>query len=180
MPPKALAYKRRANPTQILSLIYGALLTASVRSGLGKHRAAIDPSKVSDTLKLYTLAIPFGVIVLALSTLAIAIVLNGLIAPTKRHSCILFFPPILQIVLGTVGITMVFSQCKPTSTLWNSQLGAKCWDKSLILGYVYFMSVYVAFVDIFLAVVPLVAFWKLGFKPKTNIVLCLVVSAMIL
>ncbi|KAL9027649.1 MAG: hypothetical protein Q9180_007296, partial [Flavoplaca navasiana] len=34
------------------SLIWGAILTASVRQGLGKHAYALDPSRVSMALKL--------------------------------------------------------------------------------------------------------------------------------
>ncbi|KAL8799716.1 MAG: hypothetical protein Q9182_005694 [Xanthomendoza sp. 2 TL-2023] len=40
----------------LLSVIYGALLTASVKLGLGKHPYAIDPTKISQTLELYTVA----------------------------------------------------------------------------------------------------------------------------
>ncbi|KAL8727666.1 MAG: hypothetical protein Q9166_005902 [cf. Caloplaca sp. 2 TL-2023] len=46
----------------VLSVIYGALVTASVHMGLGRHPYAIDPTKISHTLKLYTIAMPFGVL----------------------------------------------------------------------------------------------------------------------
>lgn len=108
--------------------------------GLGKHPLAIDPNKIPLTLKLYTAAVPFGVMVLSLPTLAIAICLNNIIAPTKRQVWILYTFPILQIIMGSIGIILVFTQCKPPSTLWNPQPGARCLDKSILLGYVYFMS----------------------------------------
>ncbi|KAL8917673.1 MAG: hypothetical protein Q9172_005736 [Xanthocarpia lactea] len=164
----------------ILSLIYGALLTASVHLGLGKHAFAIDPSKITYAIKLYTIAVPFGIVVLALTTLAIAIVLNGLIAPSKWHTCILYFLPVLQFVIGITGIAMLLTQCTPTSALWNPQPGAKCRDKSISINYLYFKSAYVAFVDVFLAVVPFVAYWKLQIKAKAKIGLFLVMSATVL
>ncbi|KAL8855314.1 MAG: hypothetical protein Q9178_008028 [Gyalolechia marmorata] len=124
----------------VLSLIYGALLTASVHLGLGKHAFAIDPSKITYAIKLYTIAVPFGIVLLALPTLAIAIVLNGLIAPSKWHTCILYFFPVLQFVMGVTGIVMLMTQCTPTSALWNPQPGAKCRDKSINMNYFYFLS----------------------------------------
>ncbi|KAL8805241.1 MAG: hypothetical protein Q9200_005513 [Gallowayella weberi] len=144
--------------------------------GLGKHPYAIDPTKISQTLKLYTVAVPFGLMVPSLSTLAIAICLNNLIAPTKRQRCILYIFPYLQMVIAIVGIILIFTQCKPRSTLWKPQKGARCLDKSVLLGWVYLMSVYVAFVDFFLAIVPLVAFWQLQIKPKAKFILCLLMS----
>ncbi|KAL8815527.1 MAG: hypothetical protein Q9223_005336 [Gallowayella weberi] len=105
--------------------------------GLGKHPYAIDPTKISQTLKLYTVAVPFGLMVPSLSTLAIAICLNNLIAPTKRQRCILYIFPYLQMVIAIVGIILIFTQCKPRSTLWKPQKGARCLDKSVLLGWVY-------------------------------------------
>ena len=116
------------------------MLTASVHLGLGKHAFAIDPSKITYAIKLYTIAVPLGIVVLALPTLAIAIVLNGLIAPSKWHTCILYFFPVLQFVVGITGIVMLFTQCTPTSALWNPQPGAKCRDKSITINYLYFLS----------------------------------------
>ncbi|KAL8758037.1 MAG: hypothetical protein Q9199_001767 [Rusavskia elegans] len=164
----------------VISIIYGALLTASVHLGLGKHTYAIDPRKISSALKLYTVAVPFGLTVLGVPMVAIAIVLKNLIASTKRHTWILFFFPILQLVLTTVGVVLLFNECKPTSTLWNQRPGAKCWDSRITIRYVYFTSVYGAFVDVFLAVVPPIAYWKLQIRPKEKIVLFLVMGATVL
>lgn len=132
--------QRPSDPQQLISLIYGALLTASVRLGLGKHPYAIDPSKMSQMLKLYTMATPFGILVLALPTLAIAIVLADLIGSTRRHTWILYLFPVLQILIGIIGIILLFTQCKPASTLWRAQPGPRCLDPSRMTGYVYFMS----------------------------------------
>ncbi|KAL8851202.1 MAG: hypothetical protein Q9221_003833 [Calogaya cf. arnoldii] len=133
-----------------MSLIYGALLTASVRVGLGKHPYAIDPRNMSQVLKLYTFAVPFAILGLAVPTLAIAIVLIGLIGPIRPRTWIVYFFPILQIVIGVIAVILLFAQ------------------------------LYVAFVDVFLASVPLVAFWKLQIKPSAKVTLFLVMSATVL
>ncbi|KAL8673204.1 MAG: hypothetical protein Q9168_002356 [Polycauliona sp. 1 TL-2023] len=164
----------------VLLIIYSALLTASVHLGLGKHPYAIDPSNISRALKLYTLAVPFGILVLALPTLAVAIVLRDLIAPTKRHTWILYLFPLVQIIISAVGIIVTFETCKPTSTLWSPQPNSTCFHRNRILGVSYFISVYNASVDIFLAAVPLAAFWKLQIKRKAKVVLGLVMSATVL
>ncbi|KAL8883757.1 MAG: hypothetical protein Q9192_007013 [Flavoplaca navasiana] len=110
---------------QVNSLIWGAILTASVRQGLGKHAYALAPSRVSMALKLYAISVPFGLTTLGLPTVALAIVLNNLIASTKRHTCIIFVLPILRLVLAFIEIVLLFTSCKPVSTLWNPQPGAK-------------------------------------------------------
>ncbi|KAL8962956.1 MAG: hypothetical protein Q9193_000713 [Seirophora villosa] len=83
----------------VLSIIYSALLTASVHWGLGKHLVAISSADLSHAIKLYTVSVPFGVLS------------------------------------------------------------------------------FTAFTDIFLAVAPMFAFWKLRLKPKAKIVLVLLFSS---
>ncbi|KAL8891635.1 MAG: hypothetical protein Q9215_001403 [Flavoplaca cf. flavocitrina] len=164
----------------INSLIWGAILTASVRQGLGVHTYALDPSRVSMALKLYAISVPFGLMLLGLPTVALAIVLNNLIASTKRHTCIIFALPILRLVLAFVEIVLLFTLCKPVSTLWNPQPGAKCRSPLFAIRFLYFLSAFGAFVDVFLAVVPLVAYWKLQIRQKAKVVLFLVMGATVL
>ncbi|KAI4087642.1 MAG: hypothetical protein LQ344_006640 [Seirophora lacunosa] len=83
----------------VLSIIYSALLTASVHWGLGKHPVAISPADLSHAIELYTVSVPFGVLS------------------------------------------------------------------------------FTAFTDIFLAVAPIFAFWKLQLKPKAKILLVLLFSS---
>ncbi|KAL8711748.1 MAG: hypothetical protein Q9220_003919 [cf. Caloplaca sp. 1 TL-2023] len=130
----------------VFSLIFGAILTASIHLGLGKHVYAIDPKNVSYMLKLYLIAIPFAVTTLSLPTLAVAILLKHIIDPTPRHLLVLYGLPTLQIIATQIDVILIFTQCLT------------------------------AFTDIFLAVVPIVAFWKLQVKPKIKIVLLLLMS----
>ncbi|KAL8724970.1 MAG: hypothetical protein Q9181_006590 [Wetmoreana brouardii] len=160
----------------VLSIIFGAILTACVHLGLGKHPFAIDPKVVPRVLKLYLISVPFAIFTLSLPPIAVAILLKHLLAPTRRQLWILYGVPILQLVTAVMDVILIFVQCLPTSTLWDPKPGAKCWPRKVITGYVYFALSYTAFTDLFLAVVPIVAFWKLQLKPKAKIVLFLVMT----
>ncbi|KAL8699741.1 MAG: hypothetical protein Q9201_005824 [Fulgogasparrea decipioides] len=142
----------------VLSIIFGAILTACVHLGLGKHPFAIDPKVIPRVLKLYLISVPFAIFTLSLPPIAVAILLKHLLPPTRHQLWILYGVPILQIVTAVMDVILIFVQCSPTSTLWDPKPG------------------YTAFTDIFLAVVPIVAFWKLQIKPKAKIVLFLVMS----
>ncbi|KAL8953813.1 MAG: hypothetical protein Q9222_000322 [Ikaeria aurantiellina] len=160
----------------IFSLIFGAILTASINLGLGKHMFAIDPRNLSYLLKLYLISIPFAMTTLSLPLLAVAILLKHIIDPTPRQTLVLYCLPALQIIAIQIDIILIFTQCTPTSFLWTFQGTAQCLPKRVIIGYVYFVSSLTALTDIFLAVVPVVAFWKLQVKPKAKAVLLLLMS----
>ncbi|KAL8685268.1 MAG: hypothetical protein Q9218_007870 [Villophora microphyllina] len=153
------------------------MLTACVSMGLGKHTFAINPNLISYVVKLYLIAIPFAVFTLTLPGIAVAILLDHLIVPTRKQQWVLYGVPILQVIVIAVDVVLVFAQCSPTSTLWDPKPGARCWNREVMAGYIYFNSSYSAFTDVFLAVVPIVAFWQLQIKPKAKIVLYLLMSS---
>ncbi|KAI4116604.1 MAG: hypothetical protein LQ345_003010 [Seirophora villosa] len=127
----------------VLSIIYSALLTASVHCGLGKHPVAISPADLSHAIELYTVSVPFGVLSVSLPTFAVAIVLHNISAPSPRQAWLLYTIPILHFLTKTHGGLEGFT----------------------------------AFTDIFLAVAPIFAFWKLQLKPKAKILLVLLFSS---
>ena len=91
-------------------------------------------------LKLYAISVPFGLMLSGLPTVALAIVLNNLIASTKRHTSIIFALPVLRLVLAFVEIVLLFTLCNPVSTLWNPQPGAKCRSPLFTIRFLYFLS----------------------------------------
>lgn len=123
---------------KVLSLVYAALLTASVHSGLGKHPYAIEPSAFVRTLKLYTISIPFGTLSVALPTISLAIILNDITSPTARQRWLLFGIPTLNALIKVVDVILICTTCALLSARENLQPDTKCFSGNVVINYVYF------------------------------------------
>ncbi|KAL8685899.1 MAG: hypothetical protein Q9224_005622, partial [Gallowayella concinna] len=123
----------------VLSLVYGALLTASVRSGLGRHSYALDRQAIETAIKLYSIGIPFGILSVSLPALAIAIVLKKITDPSHRQLWLLYGIPALNIVNKIVNVILVFITCPPASILQGKRT-SKCVNQSVVLDYFYFAT----------------------------------------
>lgn len=162
--------------------------------GLGKHPFAVDPDRLPHLEKLYLISLPFAILTLSLPPIAVAILLDRLIEPARRQKWILFSVPALQFIAAAVEVVLLFVQCSPASTLWNPKATrANCWNSRVIISYIYFFASillpnitmfyaqllvgYTAFTDVFLAFVPIVAFWRLQLRPKAKIILYVLMSS---
>ncbi|KAL8815437.1 MAG: hypothetical protein Q9223_005415 [Gallowayella weberi] len=159
----------------VLSLVYGALLTASVHSGLGKHAFALDRQAIDTAIMLYSVSVPFGTLSVALPALAIAIVLKKITDPSYRQLWLLYGIPALNIVIKVINVILIFSTCSPASLVAGKRT-SKCVKLSVVTGYIYFSTCFSAATAVFLAMWPMVAFWKLQLKPKTKLSLILLFS----
>ncbi|KAL8805532.1 MAG: hypothetical protein Q9182_001901 [Xanthomendoza sp. 2 TL-2023] len=159
----------------VLSLVYGALLTASVYSGLGKHSFALDRQEIDTAIMLYSISIPFGILSVALPALAIAIVLKKITDANHRQLWFLYGIPALNIVIKIINVVLVFSTCPPAS--FRSRISmSKCVNVSVVTGYFYFATCFSAATAVFLVMWPMVAFWKLQLKRKAKVSLILLFS----
>ncbi|KAL8919545.1 MAG: hypothetical protein Q9208_006737 [Pyrenodesmia sp. 3 TL-2023] len=92
---------------KVLSLVYAALLTASVRAGLGKHAYALELPAFARALRLYTIAIPFGTLSVALPTISLAIILNDITTPTAKQRWLLFGVPSFNALIKVVDLRAI-------------------------------------------------------------------------
>lgn len=181
----------------MVSLIYGALLTISVRSGLGKHPAAIEPTAVLNAILWYQRGIPLGMLSVTLPTFAIAILLDNITDPLRPQRRLLYGVPLLNLVIRIVNVILVFTSCPPTSTLKGLRTGSNCFSPVVSLYYLYFaiselhlrrmnnlmfQAAYISTVgfsaatEVFLTLWPMVAFWRLQLRNKDKIILLLLFS----
>ncbi|KAL9583198.1 MAG: hypothetical protein Q9212_002848 [Teloschistes hypoglaucus] len=168
----------QTHDAQVLSFINGSLLTACVSLGLGKHPSAVDLDKLPHLDKIYTVSLPFAILTLSLPPIAVAILLDRLIEPQRSQKWVLYSVPALQFIAAAVDIVLLFVQCSPPSILWNQEATrANCWKGQVIISYIYFFASYTAFTDVFLAFVPIVAFWRLQLRPKAKIILYVLMSS---
>ncbi|KAL8777561.1 MAG: hypothetical protein Q9194_002488 [Teloschistes cf. exilis] len=151
---------------------------SALLSSLGKHPVAVDPDRLPHLEKLYLISLPFAILTLSLPPIAVAILLDRLIEPARSQKWVLFSVPALQFIAAAVEVVLLFVQCSPASTLWNPKATrADCWKSQVIISYIYFFASYTAFTDVFLAFVPIVAFWRLQLRPKAKIILYVLMSS---
>ncbi|KAI4277662.1 MAG: hypothetical protein L6R38_005404, partial [Xanthoria sp. 2 TBL-2021] len=160
----------------VLALVYGALLTASVHYGLGRHAAAIAPTALK-AIKLYVAAIPFGMLSVTLPTFAIAIILHQTTDPSRQQLRLLYGIPMLNLVIRIVNVILVFTSCLP-DTPQGLHGVSKCVNYVVAIHYVYFATCFSAATGVFLTVWPIVAFWKLRLATRKKVILLLLFSTM--
>ncbi|KAI4086342.1 MAG: hypothetical protein LQ339_009049 [Xanthoria mediterranea] len=160
----------------VLSLVYSALMTAGVGSGLGKHVIAIKPIALLKALRLYTAALPFGMLSGTLPTLAIAIVLNKITVPAQRQLWLLYGIPTLNLIIRIVNVILVFTACRPAHMPAIYPRVSRCFGADIAHHYVYFAISFSAATDVFLTAWPMVAFWQLRIKRREKAVLLLLFS----
>ncbi|KAL8886831.1 MAG: hypothetical protein Q9215_005503 [Flavoplaca cf. flavocitrina] len=181
----------------VTSLTYGSLLTISVRSGLGKHPAAIEPTAILNAILWYERGIPLGMLSVTLPMFAITIVLDNITDPWRRQRRLLYGIPVLNLVIRIVNVILVFTSCPRTDTPKGLHTGTKCFSPVVALYYLYFaisefhlrrtsnlmlLAAYISTVgfsaatEIFLTLWPIIAFWRLRLKAKDKIILLLLFS----
>ncbi|MCJ1432412.1 hypothetical protein MMC27_001768 [Xylographa pallens] len=105
----------------------------------------------------------------SLPNISVAIFLNRILSPNRWRRWMIYAIVIAQSVIAAISCVILFTQCTPTASLWDPAVSGTCLPSSVITGYSYFVGAYSAFTDIFLAVIPIAAFWKLQMKLKTKI-----------
>ncbi|KAL8753995.1 MAG: hypothetical protein Q9199_004644 [Rusavskia elegans] len=160
--------------SDVLSLVYGALLTVSVHYGLGRHAAAIVPT-ARKAIKLYVAAIPFGMLSVTLPTLAIAIILHQTTDPSPQQLRFLYGIPMLNLVIRIVNVILVFTSCLPDKPQALHGV-SKCVNYVVAIHYMYFATCFSAATGVFLTVWPIVAFWKLRLATRKKVILLLLFS----
>lgn len=125
---------------KVLSLVFGAILTASVQAGLGKHTFAIELDAVVKTIKLYSISMPFGILSVSLPTISLAIILDNITAPTRRRRWLLFSLPALNVIIKITNVILIFTTCPPARTLQDLEPLSRCFSGHVVIDYIYFTT----------------------------------------
>lgn len=182
--------------SQVLVVICASVITASVKKGMGRHAYYLSPEQRVQATKINFIANPFGIMAYSLPNISVAIFLNRILSPNRWRKSLLYGVTIAQSVIAGISCIILFVQCRPSKSLWDPAVPSTCLPSLVITGYSYFVGcklkgaypvllplllltfikAYSAFTDIFLAIVPITAFWKLQMKLKTKIGLCLLMG----
>lgn len=160
----------------VLILVCTSVITASVSAGMGRHGYYLSPHQRIQATKLNYISNPFGIMAYSLPNLSVAIFLNRILRLPRLQKWLLYSVPIAQCVIAGISCVLLFAQCTPSRFLWDPAIPARCLSATVLTGYSYFVGAYSAFTDVFLAIIPAFAFWKLQMKPKTKLGLCFLMS----
>ncbi|KAF3385187.1 hypothetical protein F1880_001821 [Penicillium rolfsii] len=163
-----------------LSVIATAFVSYSVTQGLGRHAAAVVAQHGMEGYERSAywqiIAYPFNIGAFSFPNISIAILIVNLLDPNPLRARLLYAMVILQVVIAMISVFLVFFQCNPTAMLWNPTLNGKCWSPDIFNGFSYWVSAWTTFTDIVLAVVPIMAFWKLHMRTSTKISVCIMMG----
>lgn len=75
----------------------------------------------------------------------------------------------MQVVVAMISVFISFFQCNPPAILWDPRIPGTCWSHDIFNGFQYFVSSWTTLTDLVLAVVPIMAFWKLQMRTSTKV-----------
>ena len=103
-----------------------ALLTASVHYGLGLHASELGPEGVSQAMKLQWAFQPGAVLSNTVARISISFLLVRLFPRNKALKWGLVVLATLNTAAAIVGVTLIYTQCRPAAKLWDSDLEGYC------------------------------------------------------
>ncbi|KAJ5611868.1 hypothetical protein N7528_008973 [Penicillium herquei] len=167
-----------------LSIIATALVSYSVTLGFGRHTAAVvaehGMERYEKTAYWQIIAFPFNIGAFSFPNISISILIVDLLDPNPLRKWALYGMSIFQVIIAIISVFIVFFQCNPVAMLWKPTLDGTCWSSDVFDDFSYFVSGYTAMTDIILAIVPILAFWKLQMPFSTKLSVCIMMGLTLL
>lgn len=138
-------------------------------AGMGRHAYYLDFEQRVRATKLNLIANPFGIMAYSLPNISVAIFIQRILHFKRLQKWLLYSVPVAQNIIAAVSCILLFAQCSPSTFLWDPTVKAKCLSSNVITHYSYFVGAYSAFTDIFLAILPAVAFYRLQMRTKAKV-----------
>ena len=117
------------------------MATASVAAGIGRDPYYLGPQKMSQAIKLNSLAFVPGMLALATPKVAVTCLLERLLNPLhsqKWRKVTLYTLSVSCIIFAVILPVVYFAQCKPAAGLWDTQLKARCWNPCVFIDLALF------------------------------------------
>ncbi|KAJ5916916.1 hypothetical protein N7504_000931 [Penicillium tannophilum] len=161
----------------VLYLIGLCLSTVMVRHGGLRHIQYLTMDQLEFVLKMEIVDQPFGVLSAMFGKISVALFICRVMGATAKYRRYIVYVNIaIYVALSFVNIGVLFGQCKPTAALWTPALAAapstKCLDASINTDLSILQAAFGAWIDFFLALLPLTFILKLKVSVKKRMVLC--------
>ncbi|KAL4928050.1 uncharacterized protein BDV17DRAFT_298785 [Aspergillus undulatus] len=160
--------------TWILMVAFAGLCTASAMYGMGVHATELTVEEQSHGMLLLlsgqsVVSIAMGVSKCAVSAFLMRIVVN------KWHKAFLWFWNITIMFLSILLAIVVFAQCTPVESIWDSRVPSQGCPISMP-KVATVMCAWSAVLDFVLAFFPWYALWQLNMKKREKITICMSLS----
>lgn len=160
---------------QCLLTIYTGLIHGATKYGLGSHYTDIPEADLPNATKYLTIGEFFAVLALQVSKTSFAVTLLRLAARTWHIWALWIIIVSLNIVMGIDAI-IIFASCIPAEKIWEPTIAGKCWDPSYVVNVSIFAGVYSGFMDLLLALFPMILLRPLRIDRKEKIGVCIAMS----
>ncbi|KAF2801191.1 putative integral membrane protein [Melanomma pulvis-pyrius CBS 109.77] len=152
----------------LFTIIYAALITESVRYGMGKHSVDILPENESPMYKYLFIGEFFSLIAIPTSKTSFTVTLLRLSTRRWQKVLLWFIIVTMNLVMWLCAI-LLFLQCTPVERNWNKDLKGTCWKSKVQDNYSIFAGAYSAFLDFVLAMLPWIMIWRLQMNMKEKL-----------
>ena len=162
----------------MLDLISTSIQLAAGSYGAGRHVYYISESDLAKASLFGTVGVPFSQLAMALPKIAAAGVLVRIAGPQapKWIKYYLYTITAILTLLSSIYSIFLFVQCTPAFALWTNVPDAHCWSPLVIEITGIVSSVFSVFVDLNLAIYPIVIMRRLQMELRKKISICILMG----
>jgi hypothetical protein len=113
--------------SQALALGDSSFCSVAVHWGLGRHIQFLTPEQIKYSIKWVYLCEFFAIMSPGFGRISFALLLLGLIPPTKWRRRFLWTVISIQFIVDVGTVLISFCQCRPLAGFWDQSIEAECW-----------------------------------------------------
>jgi hypothetical protein len=158
-------------------VVSGVYLTISVNHGTGMPQDDLRPEQITAAIKWSWVNQALGIFATALGKLAIVAFLQQIHGPEHRGRVFMLWGvAISNLLMNSITIGMIFTQCSPRQKIWDSDLPGTCDGRLRNQTVAYFQGSWSAVCDLVLALYPIILFWKVRLSVRVKVGLCVLMG----
>ncbi|KAL8961569.1 MAG: hypothetical protein Q9193_001895 [Seirophora villosa] len=156
-------------------LAFQVLIACAVHYGLGEHIGSLNQRDTALALTYIWQAQPLQLLANTTGKVAIAALLVTLHGPRfcKIKTIFIWTLVGVQAAFVAISIAMIYTQCAPVAKLWRHSLPGTCKGRERNQNFAYAQGGVSSFIDLALAIYPIILFWDLRVKLFKKLVLAI-------
>jgi hypothetical protein len=148
------------------------LITKSAQYGIGRHIYYLSADQILNAMKYSTIMVAPLVLATMLARLSFCAFLLATFGPKKIARIILWIAIISQVLVNLSQVILQYAVCGiHVTAIWNRNPEIKCVSFSVIIDYLYFLSAWNSFSDLFLTIFPAVLLRDIKISRKKKIII---------
>ncbi|WQF80753.1 hypothetical protein CDEST_05767 [Colletotrichum destructivum] len=148
-----------------------ATLAVAVSHGYGRHVDTLSPEQKSKAILWSLAGYPPGLLSFGLPKPAVVVLLTRILNPSKWHKRFLWTVATLCVANLFGFMAIIFSQCQPARSQWDSSVTGTCWSKWVLVSYATYSGAFCVFADVYLSIYPAVVLSKLQMDIRKKVAL---------